>query len=52
MSELRALIRLCGVGDDPERAARRAELAAVLAEFSEGHATADVAEAREALAGG
>lgn len=52
MTELRALTRLSRAAPATERAAQRAELAAVLAVFTEGEATRDLIEAREVLASG
>jgi len=52
MSELRALTRLCRSAPAVERAGWSAELASVLATFTEGAATKDLIEAHEVLAAG
>jgi hypothetical protein len=51
MSELRAATRLCGFAADDQRAARLHDLRSVYETFTEGFATADLAEAREILEG-
>ncbi len=50
MSELRALTRLCRSASAAARPERAAELASVVATFTEGDATQDLIEAREVLA--
>jgi predicted ATPase/class 3 adenylate cyclase len=51
MSELRAATRLCGFAADDQRAARLHDLRSAYETFTEGFATADLAEAREILEG-
>ena len=50
MSELRALTRLVRSPSDDVGGSRRQELEAVMQTFDEGHGTADLIAAREALA--